>query len=84
MRANADELGIDPDRIAVVGASAGGGLAAAVAQRSHDEGIRLRAQVLVYPMLDDRTTLRADAVAPKSLSLKGFHSGAHDHLRTYL
>ena len=60
MRANADELGIDPDRIAVVGASAGGGLAAAVAQRSHDEGIPLRAQVLVYPMLDDRTALRED------------------------
>jgi acetyl esterase/lipase len=60
MRANADDLGIDPDRIAVVGASAGGGLAAAVAQRSHDEGIPLRAQVLVYPMLDDRTALRQD------------------------
>ena len=59
MRANADELGIDPDRIAVVGASAGGGLAAAVAQRCHDEGIPLRAQVLVYPMLDDRTALRS-------------------------
>ena len=60
MRENADELGIDPDRIAVVGASAGGGLSAAVAQRSHDEGITLRAQVLVYPMLDDRTALRED------------------------
>ncbi|MBV8346381.1 MAG: alpha/beta hydrolase [Mycolicibacterium sp.] len=60
MRAKADELGIDPDRIAVIGASAGGGLSAAVAQRSHDEGIALRAQVLVYPMLDDRTTLRHD------------------------
>lgn len=49
-----DELGIDPDRIAVMGASAGGGLSATVAQRSHDEGIVLRAQVLVYPMIDDR------------------------------
>lgn len=60
MRVNAGELGIDSDRIAVMGASAGGGLAAAVAQRSHDEGIPLRAQVLVYPMLDDRAALRAD------------------------
>jgi acetyl esterase/lipase len=60
VRANADELGIDPDRIAVIGASAGGGLAAAVVQRSRDEGIPLRAQVLVYPMLDDRTVLRDD------------------------
>jgi acetyl esterase/lipase len=60
MLANAEELGIDPSRIAVVGASAGGGLSAAVAQRSHDEGIQLRAQVLVYPMLDDRTALATD------------------------
>ncbi|WP_231514565.1 alpha/beta hydrolase [Mycobacterium sp. URHB0044] len=58
MRSHADELGIDPDRIAVGGASAGGGLSAAVAQRSQDEGISLRAQALVYPMLDDRTVLR--------------------------
>jgi acetyl esterase/lipase len=60
MRAHADELGIDADRIAVVGSSAGGGLAAAVAQRSHDEGIPLRAQVLVYPMIDDRAVLQDD------------------------
>jgi acetyl esterase/lipase len=60
MRDHDDELGIDPNRIAVVGASAGGGLSAAVAQRSHDQGIALRAQVLVYPMLDDRTALRED------------------------
>jgi acetyl esterase/lipase len=58
IRANAQDLGIDPHRIAVAGASAGGGLAASVAQRSHDEGITLRAQALMYPMLDDRTPLR--------------------------
>ncbi|OBK16515.1 alpha/beta hydrolase [Mycobacterium asiaticum] len=57
MRQNADDLDIDADRIAVVGRSAGGGLAAAVAQRSHDEGFTLRAQGLMYPMLDDRTVL---------------------------
>jgi acetyl esterase/lipase len=60
MIAHAGELGIDTDRIAVAGASAGGGLAAAVAQRAFDEGIPLRAQALVYPMLDDRTALRND------------------------
>jgi acetyl esterase/lipase len=60
MRANAVELGLDPDRITVMGASAGGGLSAAVAQRSHDEGISLRAQVLIYPMLDDRSVLTTD------------------------
>jgi acetyl esterase/lipase len=60
MLACADELGIDSQRIAVAGGSAGGGLSAAVAQRSHDERIPLRAQVLIYPMLDDRTALRDD------------------------
>ena len=57
MRDHAAELGIDPERIAVAGSSAGGGLSAAVAQRAHDDGISLRAQLLVYPMIDDRTTL---------------------------
>ncbi|MFI6309695.1 alpha/beta hydrolase [Nocardia fusca] len=58
MRAHAAGLGIDADRIAVMGASAGGGLAGSVAQRCYDEGIPLRAQALKYPMIDDRTTLR--------------------------
>lgn len=51
----ADELGVDPARVAVGGASAGGGLAAEAAQRAHDERIPLAFQLLVYPMLDDRT-----------------------------
>jgi acetyl esterase/lipase len=57
---HADELGIDPGRIAACGTSAGGGLVAAVAQRGLDEGMPLRAQALVSPMLDDRTALRDD------------------------
>ncbi len=60
MRDCDQELGIDGDRIAVAGFSAGGGLAAAVAQRSRDEGIPLRAQGLVYPMLDDRSVWSTD------------------------
>lgn len=55
----ADELGVDPARVAVGGDSAGGGLAAAVAQRAHDEaGPAVAFQLLVYPMIDDRTVLR--------------------------
>ena len=67
MRENAGTLGIDPDRIAVNGSSAGGGLSAAVAQRAYDEGIALRAQVLVYPMLDDRSALRDHGIRGRFL-----------------
>ena len=49
-------LGIDIDRIAVAGESAGGGLAAALALLVRDRGLyRLCFQMLIYPMLDDRT-----------------------------
>ena len=52
----AREPTVDSSRIAVAGASAGGGLAAALAQYADDRSeIALAAQVLVYPMLDDRT-----------------------------
>ncbi|MFF9012573.1 alpha/beta hydrolase [Streptomyces sp. NPDC014870] len=52
---HAAELGIDPERIAVGGHSAGGGLAAAVALRARDEqGPAIRFQVLNQPALDDR------------------------------
>lgn len=63
LHAHAAELGVDPDRIVVAGASAGGGLAAAVAQRAHDEGVPLAFQLLIYPMLDDRSALRRDLPA---------------------
>ena len=53
---SADELGIDPARVIIAGESAGGGLAAELAQRLHDEGgVQPRGQALVYPMLDDHT-----------------------------
>ncbi len=65
---HADDLGVDPDRIAVCGASAGGGLAAAVAQRALDEGIPLKVQGLVYPMIDDRTALREDLTGKGELT----------------
>lgn len=54
---HADELGIDPARIAIVGASAGGGLAAALAIRARDRGeVTPCFQLLIYPMIDDRNT----------------------------
>jgi acetyl esterase/lipase len=52
---HADELNIDPGRIVIGGASAGGGLAAAVTLMSRDRyGPAIRAQLLMSPMLDDR------------------------------
>jgi acetyl esterase/lipase len=53
--AKAGELGIDPDRIVLYGASAGGGLAAGTALLARDRGgPKPRLQMLLYPMLDDR------------------------------
>ncbi|KAJ5988117.1 hypothetical protein N7481_003327 [Penicillium waksmanii] len=56
--ANATELNIDTARIAVMGESAGGGLAAALTLKGRDTNLTppLAKQILVYPMLDDRTT----------------------------
>jgi acetyl esterase/lipase len=62
---HASELRIDPARIAVMGDSAGGGLAAAVALMARDRGgPRLAAQILIYPMLDDRNTTPDPEIAP--------------------
>ena len=51
-----DELGIDPARIVLGGASAGGGIAAGTALLARDRGLApaLAAQLLVFPMIDDR------------------------------
>jgi len=62
---HAGELGVDLARIAVMGDSAGGGLAAAVALLARDRGgPALSRQILVYPMLDDRNTTPAPALQP--------------------
>ena len=54
---HAGELGIDPTKIVLGGASAGGGLAASTALRVRDQGgPDLAGLLLCCPMLDDRMT----------------------------
>lgn len=58
MNENADTLGLDPTRVAVGGESAGGGLASALALLARDRGeLAIAFQLLMYPMLDDRTVV---------------------------
>ena len=56
LHANSGSLGVDPSRIAIGGASAGGGHAAALAIVARDrKEVPIAFQLLIYPMLDDRT-----------------------------
>jgi acetyl esterase/lipase len=58
---HAEELGVDATRIAIGGASAGGGLAAGLGLLTRDRGeVPLVFQLLIYPMLDDRTVTAAE------------------------
>lgn len=62
---HATELGADPERIIVAGASAGGGLTAGVALLARDRGApALAAQILICPMLDRRN----DSVSSRQYS----------------
>ena len=74
---HADELGIDPARIAIAGASAGGGLAAGLAILARDRGeVDAAFQLLIYPMIDDTqhdarratSTARRCGAAPRTTS----------------
>jgi acetyl esterase/lipase len=55
MAAEAEELGFDAGRLVIAGASGGGGVAAGTVLLARDRGgPPLAAQVLIYPMIDDR------------------------------
>lgn len=83
---HADELGVDPERIGLLGTSAGAGLAAAVTLMNRDRaGLPLRLQVLEVPVVDltgaslDLGATRALGI-PRFLVLRELRSVA----RTYL
>jgi len=57
MAKNAAELGFDPDRLGIYGASAGGGLTIATALLARDRGgPACKFMMPIYPMLDDTNT----------------------------
>jgi acetyl esterase/lipase len=57
---HAEELGVDRSRIAIGGASGGGGLCAGLALLARDRGEVCPAfQLLIYPMIDDRNVTPA-------------------------
>ncbi len=61
LHTHASELSVDPTRIAIGGSSAGGGLAAALGLLARDRGeIPLAFQLMIAPMLDDRTCTLAE------------------------
>ena len=62
---NAAMLGVDYARIGVMGDSAGGGLAAGVSLLARDRGgPPVAQQLLIYPMLDDRTRMPDPQLLP--------------------
>jgi acetyl esterase len=72
-----DRLGNDPARIAIGGDSAGGNIAAVVAQASRDNGIELAVQILIYPYLD-LDFERTDRYPSMSENAAGFYVTAAD------
>jgi acetyl esterase/lipase len=65
---HASELGVDPDRVGVMGDSAGGGMAAALTILARERGgPKIARQILLMPMLDDRTRTPDPHIAPYAL-----------------
>ncbi|EME54283.1 alpha/beta hydrolase [Rhodococcus ruber BKS 20-38] len=64
LHSNAKKLHVDPNRVAVMGDSGGGGLAASVAIQARDLEVPLARQILIYPMLDDRNTFPDPVLEP--------------------
>ncbi|MFE2868187.1 alpha/beta hydrolase [Embleya sp. NPDC059259] len=90
---HAEEIGVDPARVAVGGDSAGGNLAAVAALMTRDRGgPRFAFQLLAYPALDalsERPSALANAHAPMldretSQSMWSAYGGGADFTQPYL
>ncbi|KAF1987465.1 alpha/beta hydrolase [Aulographum hederae CBS 113979] len=66
LRDHAGDLNVDASRIGIFGESGGGGIAAGLALYARDKGFSppVAKQILVYPMLDDRTTRPDPEIVP--------------------
>lgn len=78
---NAERLGVDPERLAVMGDSAGGNLAAVAAQRAVAEGVpRIAAQVLIYPAVEMYEKFASELRMPDEPVLSSTNMSAFAHL----
>ncbi len=83
MATNATELGVDADRIAVGGASAGGGLAAGLVLLARDRGeVKVSFQLLIYPMINNLNNTNSSEVYAQApiWSKRDNHGGWHAYL----
>lgn len=66
---HAAELHVEPARLGLMGDSAGGGLAAGTALMARDRQLSppVKKQILIYPMLDDRSAAALSRANPTSL-----------------
>ena len=79
---NAEELGVDRNRIVVGGESAGGGLAAAICIYARDKGeIPISFQIPLYPMLDCKDTGSSRHSHSHGWGTRRNHWGWHTYLR---
>jgi len=81
--AHAGELGIDLSRLAIAGASAGGGLAAGLALLARDRGeVAVAYQLLIYPMIDDRNETGSSHIETVVWTRAANHLGWRAYLGT--
>jgi acetyl esterase/lipase len=62
--AHATELGVDSNKIGIMGDSGGGGIAASTAILCRERNVSIAKQILIYPMLDNRNITPDEKLVP--------------------